>query len=107
LWEANVKKVMILSIAASLVLGLASFASANLTNPYTVDAAQAQFYAINNFGTGDSDGKVVSGGGASFNLASETPTGTDPVLPDPRPSAVWFIGATLLGLVGIRRRLCR
>jgi len=52
------KKIFILSMAAFLVFGLTSLASADFTNPYTVGFGPAQFYAIDNLGT-SGDGNVT------------------------------------------------
>ena len=52
------KKILILNMAAFLVFGLTSWASASFTDPYPVGPTSAQFFAIDNLGT-SGDGRVT------------------------------------------------
>jgi hypothetical protein len=52
------KKLFILGMAAFLVFGFTSWASAAFTNPYTMGPASAQFFAVDNLGT-DGDNLVT------------------------------------------------
>lgn len=66
------KKLLILSMAAFLIFGFTSWASADLTTPY----GTAQFFAVDAFGTGGGDGSVTlsssnwTGGTLQYRLGS-------------------------------------
>jgi hypothetical protein len=56
----------------------------------------------------DSNSPLYHNVGVNFGgnaLSMDTAAGSDSVSPVPLPGAVWLLGAGLLGLVGIRRRL--